>query len=89
MSKLRNNKITLEDIEFQKQQKLDEIQFQKEVISEITQTIFAPLEPATTKAESLMRTFNTGMAIFDGVMLGMKTIGRLKKLFTKSRKKGK
>ncbi len=89
MSTLKNPKITLEDIEFQKQQKLDEILFQKEVISETVQMIFAPLEPATTKAESLMRTVNTGMAIFDGVMLGMKTIGRLKKLFTKNHKKRK
>ena len=89
MSELKNTKITLEDIEFQKQQKLDEIQFQKEVISETVQMIFAPLEPATTKAESLMRTINTGMAVFDGVMLGMKTIGRLKKLFSKNHKKRK
>ena len=89
MSELKNTKITLEDIEFQKQQKLDEIQFQKEVISETVQMIFAPLEPATTKAESLMRTVNTGMAVFDGVMLGMKTIGRLKKLFSKNHKKRK
>ena len=89
MSELKKTKITLEDIEFQKQQKLDEIQFQKEIITETVQVIFAPLEPATTKAESLMRTVNTGMAIFDGVMLGMKTIGRLKRMFAKNRHKRK
>ena len=89
MSEHKNTKITLEDIELQIQQKIDEIQFQKEVISETVQMIFAPLEPATTKAESLMRTVNTGMAVFDGVMLGMKTIGRLKKLFSKNHKKRK
>lgn len=87
MSSSKTTKITLEDIEFLKQQKLEELQLQKEIMSETVQLIFAPLEPAASKAESLMRTVNTGMAVFDGVMLGMKTLGRLKQAFSKNTKK--
>lgn len=79
MSNIKVEKISLHDIEQLKEEKLMELRRQKELINERTQLIFAPIEPATNKVESLIRTVNTGMAIFDGVMLGMKTIGKLKK----------
>ncbi len=41
-----------------------------------TREIFAPLAPATNKADALMRSFNTGMAVFDGVMLGGQKVMR-------------
>ncbi len=72
--------ITLESIAQQKAELLQQIRGQKEVMTEITRDIFAPLAPATNKANSMMRAFNTGMAIFDGVMLGVKLMRKFKKL---------
>ena len=45
---------------------------EKKAMTATTREIFAPLAPATNKADSLMRSFNTGMAIFDGVVMGIK-----------------
>ena len=75
----KHSKITLDDIEYLKDLKMKEIQLYKDRMLKRTHLIFAPIEPATNKAEALMRTFNTGMAVFDGVMMGLKTIGKIKK----------
>ncbi len=79
-------KFTIEDITLLKEEKKKEVDEQKEVIYDRFHAIFAPLEPANSKAESLMRTFNTGMAVYDGVMLGMKAFKRFKSYFRKKRK---
>ena len=63
-------KITLEEITQRKKKLLNEIQAQKRAMTATTREIFSPLAPAANKADSLMRSFNTGMAIFDGVVLG-------------------
>ncbi|WP_455592591.1 hypothetical protein [Bacteroides sp.] len=78
-------KITLEDIAQRKQEVLDKIRVQKETMSDIAHQIFAPLEPATSGVNSLMRSINTGMAIFDGVMLGLKMMRKLRAMFKKRR----
>ena len=87
MKKASNNysKFTVEDIETLKGLKQQEIDLQKERIAKRAHLIFAPIGPATSKAESLMRSFNTGMAIFDGVMLGLKTIGRVRNAFKRKK----
>ena len=72
-------KITLEDIDQRKQ----DIRNQKQAMADTTRRIFAPLAPAASSGSSLMRSFNTGMAIFDGVMLGMKMIRKVRGLFRK------
>ena len=59
-------KITLEEITQRKKKLLNEIQAQKRAMTATTREIFSPLAPAANKADSLMRSFNTGMAIFDG-----------------------
>ena len=46
-----------------------------------TREIFAPLAPATNKADAIMRSFNTGMAVFDGAMLGIKLMKKVRKIF--------
>lgn len=76
-------KITLEDIAQRKQEVLDKIKIQKETMSDITHQIFAPLEPAASGVNSLMRSINTGMAIFDGVMLGLKMMRKFRAMFKK------
>ncbi len=80
------SKLTLEDISVLKERKKREIEKQQELINARVRNIFAPIEPATTKAESLVRTFNTGMAVYDGLMLGMKTFGRIKRFLRRHHK---
>ena len=81
-----DKKITIEDIAAPKEKKKQEIDKQKDLIYNRFHNIFAPIEPDTNKAESLMRTFNTGMAVYDGLMLGMKTFKRIKGFFRRKRK---
>ena len=75
------HKVTLEEITQRKKKLLEEIRAQKQAMNDTVHEIFAPLAPATTKADSIMRSFNTGMAIFDGVMLGIKIMRKVRKYF--------
>lgn len=61
--------VTLESIARQKAELQQKIRLQKEIMTGLTHEIFAPLRPATNKGNAMMRTFNTGMAIFDGIVL--------------------
>lgn len=74
-------KLTLEDISERKRKVLSDIQAQKKAMTATIREIFSPLAPAATKADSLMRSFNTGMAVFDGVVLGIKMIRKLRRYF--------
>ena len=73
--------ITLEYIARLKEEKLEEIREQKKAMSRTTRRIFAPLAPAASKGDALMRSFNTGMAVFDGAMLGIKLMRKIRKIF--------
>lgn len=73
--------VTLESIAQKKAMLLQEIRLQKEIMTGLTQEIFAPLEPATNKANAMMRAFNTGMAVFDGIVLGVKVMKKFRKIF--------
>ena len=42
-------------------------------------------EPATNKANAMMRAFNTGMAVFDGIVLGVKVMKKFRKIFGRKR----
>lgn len=79
MKKEIHRKVTLEEIEELKEQKLKEMQQHKEAMTERFRHLFIP-PPATTKTESFIRAFDIGMAIFDGAALGLKTIGHLKRI---------
>lgn len=74
-------KITLEDITLRKKELLVEIRTQKYAMTATAREIFAPLVPATNKADALMRSFNTGMAVFDGVMMGVKIMRKVRAYF--------
>ena len=78
-------KITLEEITQRKKKLLNEIQAQKRAMTATTREIFSPLAPAANKADSLMRSFNTGMAIFDGVVLGIKIMKKMRRYFRRLR----
>lgn len=53
-------------------------------LSRTTRRIFAPLAPAASKGDALMRSFNTGMAVFDGVMLGWKILKQVRRFFRRN-----
>lgn len=74
-------KITLEDIARRKEEVLIELRVQKENMAATAKEIFAPLAPAASAGSSLMRSFNTGMAIFDGVMMGIKIMRKVRSMF--------
>ena len=72
-------KFTLEEIAERKKKLLNEIHAQKKAMTATTREIFAPLAPATNKADALMRSFNTGMA--DGVVMGIKIMRKIRAYF--------
>lgn len=76
----------LEEIAQRKEALSKQIHIQKKVMAELTKEIFSPLAPATDKTTSIMRAFNTGMAVWDGALLGWKLIRKFKKLFRKRAK---
>lgn len=74
--------ITLEDISKRKEELLKELRQQKESMKAIATDLFAPVRPSN-KVDAVMHSINSGIAIFDGVMLGMKVIKRIRKAFQK------
>lgn len=76
---------TLDSIALQKAEILKLIRLQKEIMTDITHEIFAPVAPAANKTGSMMRAFNTGMAVFDGLMLGIKVMKKFRRLFGRRR----
>ena len=77
-------KITLEYIARLKTEKLEEIRGQKKAMTRTAQRIFAPLAPATSQTDAIMRSFNTGMAIFDGKRFAVFSERDKQKLITKA-----
>lgn len=73
--------VTLEYIQQQKTETLAELQNQKAVVIATAQNIFSPLSPAIKKSNSLVRAFNTGMAIFDGALIGIKMMRKIRRVF--------
>ncbi len=80
-SQQQPQKITLEDIVLRKEAVLKKIRIQKEVMTDTAREIFAPLAPAVSTGSKIQRAFNTGMAVFDGVMLGVKLMRKLRGFF--------
>lgn len=75
--------LTLESIAQQKKELRQAILQQKEVMTELTRSLVAPLAPATSKTDAIMRAFNTGMAVFDGAMMGLKLMKRFRRFLRK------
>lgn len=74
--------ITLEDLTRRKKEIIAEIRLEEEIMSEYSQRIFAPFLPSSDN-NSILKKFNTGLAIFDGVMLGVKIFKGLRNFFKK------
>ena len=73
--------VTLENIVQRTAQLKKELDQQKEVMTNLTRHMLTPFIPTTTKAGAMMRAFNTGMAIFDGIVLGIKLMKRFRRSF--------
>ncbi|WP_291528197.1 hypothetical protein [Bacteroides sp. UBA939] len=73
--------ITLESIVQRKLELREKLRAQQQVMADITREIFEPLEPAVNKGSAIMRAFNTGMAVFDGLMLGLKMMRKIRQSF--------
>lgn len=73
--------VTLESIAQRKNELLQQIATQKDIMGRLGKQLVAPLAPATNKAHAMMRAFNTGMAVFDGIKLGIKLMRNFRKLF--------
>ncbi|WP_373827750.1 hypothetical protein [Bacteroides heparinolyticus] len=71
----------MESIAQRKTAVLQQIRTQKGVMTDLTRDILAPIAPATNKANAIMRAFNTGMAVFDGVRLGLKVMRKFRNYF--------
>lgn len=74
---------TLEEIATRKNVLHQEMQEQKGIITDFAKGIFMPAAPVATKSGAIMRAFNTGMAVFDGAMMGIRIVRRIRKLFGK------
>lgn len=78
-------KYTLEEITQRRKKTLAEIRSQKEKMTGTAKELFAPLAPAATKADAIARAFNTGSAIIDGVLTGVKIMRNVRRFFGKMR----
>ncbi|WP_294605993.1 hypothetical protein [uncultured Bacteroides sp.] len=74
--------ITLESIAQRKEEVRKKLHLQKQIMTDTARDLFAPLAPAADKGNAIMRAFNTGMAVFDGVMLGLKMMKRFRRMFS-------
>lgn len=78
----RRSKYTLEDIIREKEDVQKEICEHHEVLSEVSQRIFAPFLPSPHRKENLLiKRINTGMIILDGAMIGLKIFKSIRKVF--------
>ena len=73
--------LTLEALQQQKAEALEELRAQQQIMADTARNLFAPIAPAADKGTAIMRAFNTGMAVFDGVMLGVKLMRKVRKIF--------
>lgn len=73
--------VTLDDIVRRKADVQRQLNEQKLVMGKLCRQAMAPLKPAARKTNALMRAFNTGMAVFDGMMMGLRFMRRMRQTF--------
>lgn len=88
LQKLNNSKVyTLDLIREEKRQVRKQIQKSSNRIKNTYQSMIAPPKQPATKMETFMNAFDQGMAIYDGVMMGMRIVRSIRSIFGSSRKK--
>jgi len=80
---MEQQKFTLQAIADRKKKLLSEIQERQKAMTATARELFAPLAPAASKTEAVVRSLNTGMAIFDGVVTGLKIMRKIRAYFRK------
>lgn len=81
MTQPANNEITLELISQQKAEVLRKIRSHQSTITSSTKQLFAPLNPVTKQSNGIMKAFNTGMVMFDGLVIGLKIFKGIRRIF--------
>lgn len=81
----KNTIITLEEIARRKNEKREEV---RKVKTQMMQTVHELFEPEENKGgvEGIMQHISTGIAVYDGVMTGIKIMRRIRSFFTKKKK---
>jgi hypothetical protein len=74
--------ITLESIAQRKEELRKEISSQKQLMTDMAKSLFAPSAPATSKSTGIVHAFKTSFAIFDGALLGLRMIKKVRKMFS-------
>ena len=77
--------ITLEEIARRKAEKREEVLKAKTQITETLRELFVP-EENKGGIEGIMQHVNTGIAVYDGVMTGIKIMRKVRSYFTKKKK---
>jgi hypothetical protein len=75
------SEITPESIRQQRDEMRKALRKQEKKIARLGQEAFAPLKRATSRGELAARAINTGIALVDGGMLGMKLVNLLRRRF--------
>lgn len=71
---------TLERIVLEKALVRSRIEQQSRRIKVTAEELAAPFKPVASKSSTALRTFNSGMAIFDGLVLGFKIFRKLRRV---------
>lgn len=78
------NKITFDQIAQSKTKVRKSLREQKELLTTEVKDLFSPFTP-DPGTPPLLRSFSTGMAIYEGVMTGVKIIKRVRKFLHRKR----
>lgn len=73
----RNQEITLDTLRERKENVLEQIRKDKEKIGNQWNEMTAPVE-TNTKGEYILKMIDNGLAIYDGLMLGLKLMRRFR-----------
>lgn len=73
---------TLDEISERKKAVRKKLVVQKNTILELAKELFAP-QPKEEGINSFMQSFNKGLALYDGVMTGIKLMRKVRRFFMK------
>mgnify|MGYP001056092132 FL=1 len=80
-----NTTDALKDIQNRKAEVKGKLKESTNILRETTQDLFAPPVQATTRFGSVMNIMNQGLAIYDGVTMGMRVVRNLRRVFGRRR----
>lgn len=73
--------ISLDTIRQMKAEKLKEVRTSKERMTQQARSLLAPLKPQSG-GNALMQNISSGIAIFDGLMTGIRIMRRIRRFFS-------